>query len=158
MENISVVHILVYLFLVLVLYYLYALEKVHCKCKLDYKHKLLKTLSYISLVMLSISLTSIDNELNNLGKKPVYSQRQSYEKITTIHFSPYRGIQLLIFIIYFITLFSYVRSVNNEKCSCALHDVRTTNNFLSLFKYLFLIVGVFAFIWLIEMSVNYIIL
>ena len=136
MELYDYIIIIRILFCALVLSYLNALEKEHCHCTLDYRHKILKNVSYIIIVLNVIDMTPYGAKLDEKYERS-FREEEKY--------SPYTIFKGLLISIYAIILYTYVRDMNNTKCSCALHDERYTHKFLSAIQNFLLIIGIIIF-------------
>lgn len=95
-----------------IIYYIHHVEKLSCKCKIDWRHTYLKIMSYINIIASLISFMNINLNLN-----------PSYVLIIEI-------IIIILNAIYIYALYTYINVLNSSNCACATTDLPQINKSL----------------------------
>ncbi len=112
-----------------VLYYLYNLEQKHCKCIRDWRHTYIK---YYAWVILLINLA----ELFNTGIAIRILGLCNANTVIVI-----TGIILILLLALVVTnsyaIFTYIRDLNDTKCTCALTEMSTLNKVMLVLRWFY---------------------
>lgn len=106
------------------LYYIYYLEREHCKCVMDWRHDFIKYYSWgIILLPIIMALAAmLLVRFHGIG--------------FMVYFIPViLGVIIILGFINLYALYTYIGDLNNTGCACAITDLKYINTFLYYWRY-----------------------
>lgn len=109
---------------ILILYYLLGLEKKHCKCTLDKRHKELKALTIVNIALPIIVFVLF------LVLMKLLDPFLAFQVMIVL-----MALYLVILFIAAIVLWRYVGRLDKAECNCATEDMKHIHGFLMIWRW-----------------------
>ena len=119
---------------ILILTYIYGLEKQHCKCTRDWRHKYIKIYSIIIIVYTILRVFGGSFSFYMSGSGGVRT-------LATILIVIAIGV-VIASIVNIYALFTYVGDLNEEKCNCATQDMKKLNISMKTLRWIYLVIAI----------------